>query len=284
MVTAVPPRTGPPAGLIPVTTGALAEPNVKWSLAAAALVPPGVTTRTSTVPATWAGLMAVMWLSLITVGVVPMPPKLTEVAPVKPLPNIVTSVPPEVGPVAGLTAVTVGPEPYVNWSAEVAVLVPADVVTVTSTTPATWAGLMTEIELSLFTTGVAGLPPKLTEVAPVNPLPVMFTVVPPPMGPEAGLTWVTAGRETAAAESTVALKRAMTATMAARATSGRLRGIDVAARKDRNMHNAPSGESGTMGRDGRMGADRGAAAVKLVSPGRAAIPARQHNDPSNVPS
>ena len=80
-----------------------------------------------------------------------------------------------------------------NLSKLFVALVPTDVVTVTSTMPAAWAGLVTEIELSLFTVGVAVLPPKLTEVAPVNPLPVMFTRVPPPVEPEAGLTWVTAG-------------------------------------------------------------------------------------------
>ena len=38
-----------------------------------------------------------------------VPPKVTAVAPVKLLPVIVTLVPPDAGPEAGATAVTVGP-------------------------------------------------------------------------------------------------------------------------------------------------------------------------------
>ncbi len=71
-------------------------------------VPAGVVTVTSTVPVP-AGLSAVIVVSLTTVtfvaGVVP---KSTAVAPVKPVPVIVTSVPPAVGPVVGLKPVTVG--------------------------------------------------------------------------------------------------------------------------------------------------------------------------------
>ena len=45
------------------------------------------------------------------------------------------------------------------------------------------------IEPSLVTVNeVAGTVPKLTAVAPVNPDPVMVTVVPPATGPAAGLT------------------------------------------------------------------------------------------------
>ena len=44
-------------------------------------------------------------------------PKLTAVAPVKPVPVIVTEVPPAVGPLVGLTLVTVGAARNVNWSA-----------------------------------------------------------------------------------------------------------------------------------------------------------------------
>ena len=71
-------------------------------------MPAGVVTVTSTVPVP-AGLSAVIEVSLTTVtfvaGVVP---KSTAVAPVKPVPVIVTSVPPSVGPLVGLTPVTVG--------------------------------------------------------------------------------------------------------------------------------------------------------------------------------
>ena len=41
---------------------------------------------------------------------------------------------------------------------------------------------------------MAGLPaPKFTAVAPVSPVPVTVTVVPPVLGPEVGLTPVTVG-------------------------------------------------------------------------------------------
>ena len=40
---------------------------------------------------------------------------------------------------------------------------------------------------------VAGVSPKSTSVAPVNPVPVIVTVVPPAAGPLVGLTFVTAG-------------------------------------------------------------------------------------------
>jgi hypothetical protein len=50
------------------------------------------------------------------------------------------------------------------------------------------------IEVALLTVKlVAGKPPKLTSVAPSKFAPVMVTVVPPEVGPEAGLTDVTIG-------------------------------------------------------------------------------------------
>ena len=73
-----------------------------------ALVPPGVVTVTSTVPAP-AGAVAVIWVALLTVKpVAAVVPKSTAVAPVKFVPVIVTLVPPAGGPAVGLTAVTVG--------------------------------------------------------------------------------------------------------------------------------------------------------------------------------
>src|SRR5438445_378249 len=91
--------------------------NVNWSLAPVALVPPGVVTVTSTVAALWAGEVAVMVVALLTVKLVAaVAPKLTAVAPVNPVPVIVTEVPPAVGPFVGFTLVTVGPPTNVNWS------------------------------------------------------------------------------------------------------------------------------------------------------------------------
>src|SRR5690348_9933938 len=74
------------------------------------LVPPGPVTVTSTGPVVPAGAVAVIWVLLVAVNVVAgfAVPKLTAVAPPKPVPVIVTDVPPVAGPEVGLTPVTVG--------------------------------------------------------------------------------------------------------------------------------------------------------------------------------
>ena len=77
-----------------------------------ALVPPGVVTLISTVLAAWAGEVTVRVLSLVTCRPVPgVVPNLTAVAPVNPVPVIVTVVPPAADPLAGEMLVTVGVEP-----------------------------------------------------------------------------------------------------------------------------------------------------------------------------
>ena len=80
-----------------------------WSLLLVALVPPGVVTVTSTVPAVPAGAVAVMVVALVTVTLVAaFEPKLTEAPLTKLVPVIVTTVPLLSGPAAGLMFVTVG--------------------------------------------------------------------------------------------------------------------------------------------------------------------------------
>lgn len=72
-------------------------------------VPPGVVTETVTVPAARAGVVTLIWLGLMTVNeVAAVPPKVTEVAPVKFEPLIVTGVPPAVLPLGGLTLPIMG--------------------------------------------------------------------------------------------------------------------------------------------------------------------------------
>ena len=72
-------------------------------------MPPGVVTATSTVPAAWAGVIAVMVVALTTVKLVAaVPPNVTAVAPVRLVPVMVTLVPPSVVPLAGVIDVTVG--------------------------------------------------------------------------------------------------------------------------------------------------------------------------------
>ena len=104
-------------------------------------MPAGVCTVTSTVPADSAGESAVHdVLDEQLTPVAAVEPKLTVSPNWKPVPVMVTVVPPAVGPAVGLMAVTVGGVTYVNWSAEDTALVPAGVVTVMSTKPAEPAG------------------------------------------------------------------------------------------------------------------------------------------------
>ena len=73
-----------------------------------ALVPPGVVTVTLTVPEP-AGEVMLRLVSLVTPRMVPaVVPNLTAVAPVNPVPVIVTDVPPPAGPLTGDKLVTVG--------------------------------------------------------------------------------------------------------------------------------------------------------------------------------
>ena len=76
----------------------------------AEFVPPGVVTRTLAVPKLPAGLVAVMVVAFTTVtAVAAVPLNVTAVAPVKPVPVMVTDCPPASGPDDGLIAVAVGP-------------------------------------------------------------------------------------------------------------------------------------------------------------------------------
>jgi hypothetical protein len=114
---------------------------------------------------------------------------------VKPLPVIVTGVPPAAVPLVGLSPVTAGATTavYVNRSAAEVADVPPGVVTVTSTV-AVPAGLFAVIVVSLTTIrSVATVEPKSTAVAPVNPVPVIVTGVPPAAVPLVGFKAVTVG-------------------------------------------------------------------------------------------
>ena len=69
---------------------------------------------------------------------------------------------------------------------------PAGVTTVTSAVPVP-AGLVAVICVSESTVILALLAPNRTDVAPVNPVPLTVTLVPPPSPPLVGLTVVTTG-------------------------------------------------------------------------------------------
>src|SRR5690349_1867284 len=137
----------------------------------------GVVTRTSTCPTAWGGVVVVIVVALTTVKfgrLMTVPPIVTDVAPVKFCPVMVTAVPPAIGPVGGLIAVKIGRAAYVYRPAPVPV--PPGVVTATSTRPAAWAGVVAVIWVELLTTRlVAAVPPIVTDVAPVKLVPVMTT-------------------------------------------------------------------------------------------------------------
>ena len=80
-----------------------------------------------------------------------------------------------------------------NWSAALVTLVATGVVTVTSTLPADPAGEVAAISVPETTEYVAAARPKSTALAPVKPVPVMVTAVPPAGRPATGLTALTVG-------------------------------------------------------------------------------------------
>jgi hypothetical protein len=80
---------------------------VNRSAAVTAEVPDGVVTLMSTVPVP-AGLVTVIRVPESAVMVPATPAKLTPVAPARPVPVIVTAVPPAVGPLAGEIPDTAG--------------------------------------------------------------------------------------------------------------------------------------------------------------------------------
>jgi hypothetical protein len=119
-------------------------------------------------------------------------PNSTVDALVKPDPLIVTTLPPLAGPELGLTPDTLGR--YVNSSAVATAEVPADVVTVISSTPTASTGAVTVIcDAETKVTPVAAVVPNLTVEAAVKPDPLTVTTVPPLAGPELGLMPVTLG-------------------------------------------------------------------------------------------
>lgn len=159
----------------------------------AALLPYGVVTTTLAVPAEPAGVTAVIEVELTTTtDVAAAPPIVTPVAPVNPVPVMVTAVPPAASPVAGDIPDTVGGATYVyNVLAE---LLPAEVVTTTLDEPAACAPVTAVIVVALTTTtDVAATPPIVTPVTPVKFVPVIVTAVEPVVLPVVGDIPVTVG-------------------------------------------------------------------------------------------
>jgi len=166
---------------------------VNWSPAEVAEVPPAVVTVTSTTPALPAGEVTVTDVALLAVIEPAVAPNVTEVAEVRLVPVMTTLVPPAVGPLLGVTEVTVGAPAKVNRSpAEVADVPPA-VVTVMSTAPALPTGEVTVTDVAVLTVIEPAVAPNLTEVAEDRLIPVMTTLVLPAVGPLLGVMEVTVG-------------------------------------------------------------------------------------------
>ncbi len=142
---------------------------------------------TSTVPLASAGAVATMLPSARTMkSSAGTDPKLTPVAPVKWLPLMVVTTPPAVVPLVMLSPLTDGAVALVTvkWSPLETAEVPVSVSTVTSTVPLASGGATAVIRLSLLTKkSSAGTVPKKTPSAPVKPLPLMATTVPPAVVP-----------------------------------------------------------------------------------------------------
>jgi hypothetical protein len=119
-------------------------------------------------------------------------PKVTALAPVNPVPVIVTAVPPSVGPDPGLTLVTVGAGRYVYSSFALIADDTPKATTRTSTVPVP-AGTCTRSELELPEMPVAFTPPKVTAETPMKLEPVIVITLPPADGPDAGDTLETTG-------------------------------------------------------------------------------------------
>ena len=158
-------------------------------------VPYGVVTEISTGPADRAGLVTAISASLMILTLpAAVVSNFTRFVPVKPDPEIVTAVPPDCGPDAGVTPVILGGAMYVNWSTGVIGDVPAGVITMISTGPAKDEGGLTALmeESPLTWNDVAGVVPNKTPVAAERPLPEMRTFVPPANGPDFGVMPFTA--------------------------------------------------------------------------------------------
>jgi hypothetical protein len=175
IVTAVPPADGPEVGVNDVIVGGDCE-NV-YCVEAVAL-PPGVVTVRFTEPALSAGVVTVIDVAVSAVTVPAVEPKSTAEALSRPVPVMVTAVPPLIVPLVGVYDVIVGAG-TANVNCVEAVAVPPPVVTLTLTEPAASAGVVTVIDEAVSAVTVPAVVPKSTAVAPDRFVPVIVTAVPP---------------------------------------------------------------------------------------------------------
>ena len=155
-------------------------------------MPPAVVTVTSTVPARFpqlAGLVATIWVAESLTIVAAVDAEIHGRALARPVPVIVTVVPPATGPDEGLKAVTAGTgstesESIGRRSGRRAAGRHYRDVDRAGNVP---AGLVTTIWVAVSLTTSPGWTPNVTAVALARFVPVIVTVVPPATGPDAGL-------------------------------------------------------------------------------------------------
>ena len=152
------------------------------------LGPPPVRTITSTAPAVrLTGVLQVIVVGLTALTSVAFnPPKVTEFAPLKLRPVIVTTFPPVVPPKVGEMLVMTGGTIYVNG--EDFLLGPPPVVTIMPTGPGLIRAGVIQVIVVLLTTVIDAQlkSPTITSVAPVKSVPVIVTVFPPVVLPKFG--------------------------------------------------------------------------------------------------
>lgn len=140
-----------------------------------------------TAPAVFrAGVIQVITVALTTVkDVASIPPIVSEVAPVKSLPLIVTSVPPAVLPVNGKIPLI---EAGVTKVKEANMLLgPPPVRTITPAAPTGPSGVIQVSVVSSTTVILVETAlPNATDVAPVRFVPVIVTIFPPALFPAGG--------------------------------------------------------------------------------------------------
>jgi hypothetical protein len=156
------------------------------------LWPSGFVTTAATAPAACAVVVPVMLVALIVDTFTGDPPKDTLEPLWKPVPAIVSAVPPALGPLFGVTELTVGAATYVKHPVHVA-LCASGFVTITLTAPAACAVVVPVIEVASIVTTVRADPPNETVAPDTKPLPLIVTDVPPAAFPLFGATDVTAG-------------------------------------------------------------------------------------------
>jgi hypothetical protein len=125
-------------------------------------------------------------------AVAAVPPTVTLVAPVRFEPASVTTLPAVNGPIVTFKLIAAGGGINVNADAR-ATDEPPGPVTTSVTAPAACSGVVTVRVVGVCAVTVASVPPKVAPVASPRFVPVMTTLVPPPVDPAMGVSDVTVG-------------------------------------------------------------------------------------------